>query len=99
MKTKEQKIVTMSKTSAYWNTTERLRIKQNGSVGIGTATPDDSAKLQINSTTQGFLLPRMTKAQREAISGPAEGLLVIETDINPAPWIYITGKWKIVQTV
>lgn len=64
----------------YTNNAERLRIKQNGSVSIGTATPDASAKLQIDSTTQGFLVPRMTASQRTTISGPAPGLLVYQTD-------------------
>ena len=37
-------------------------------VGIGTATPDASAKLDVSSTTSGFLPPRMTYAQKTAIS-------------------------------
>ena len=32
-------------------------------VGIGTLTPDASAQLEINSTTKGLLIPRMTQAQ------------------------------------
>jgi Fibrobacter succinogenes major domain (Fib_succ_major) len=45
-------------------------------VGIGTATPDASAKLDVSSTTSGFLPPRMTYAQKTAISSPAAGLMV-----------------------
>ena len=45
-------------------------------VGIGTVTPDDSAILDISSTTQGFLLPRMNEVQRNGISNPATGLLI-----------------------
>ena len=37
-------------------------------VGIGTATPAASAKLDITSTTQGLLVPRLTTIQRNAIS-------------------------------
>jgi hypothetical protein len=44
--------------------------------GIGTATPDSSAALEIKSTTQGFLLPRMTDAQKTAISNPVAGLMI-----------------------
>ena len=45
-------------------------------MGIGTATPNASAKLDVSSTTSGFLPPRMTYAQKTAISSPAAGLMV-----------------------
>jgi Protein of unknown function (DUF1566)/Lower baseplate protein N-terminal domain len=43
--------------------------------GIGTSTPDASSALEISSTTQGLLPPRMTQAQRDSIT-PTEGLMV-----------------------
>ena len=49
-------------------------------VGIGTNTPNASAKLDVTSTNSGFLPPRMTYAQRAAISNPAAGLIVWCTD-------------------
>jgi uncharacterized protein (TIGR02145 family) len=49
-------------------------------VGIGTTNPDPSAALDITSTTKGLLVPRMTQAQRNAISSPATWLIVICTD-------------------
>ncbi|WP_158847779.1 fibrinogen-like YCDxxxxGGGW domain-containing protein [Algibacter sp. L1A34] len=49
-------------------------------VGIGTTTPDPSSILDIQSTTQGFLPPRMTTTELNAIISPAEGLLVFNTD-------------------
>ena len=51
-------------------------------VGIGTnaATPAPSAVLDVSSTTQGMLVPRMSAAQRLAIGAPATGLLVYQTD-------------------
>ena len=48
--------------------------------GIGISTPDASAKLEIASTSKGLLVPRMTSTQRLAISLPANGLLVYQTD-------------------
>ncbi|MGV1012657.1 MAG: hypothetical protein ACOYBS_09425 [Flavobacterium sp.] len=48
--------------------------------GIGTTTPDTSAKLEIASIAKGLLLPRMNAAQRGLISTPANGLLVYQTD-------------------
>ncbi len=51
------------------------------SVGIGTTTPSASALLDVTSTTKGLLLPRMTTAQRIAITGVA-GLVVYDTDFK-----------------
>lgn len=47
-----------------------------GNVGIGTTSPETSSALEINSTTKGFLPPRMTLANRNSISTPAEGLVI-----------------------
>lgn len=64
-----------------------------GSVGIGTATPNASAALDIVSTTKGVLVPRMTLAQRNAIATPSIGLLVYNTTDsrfdywNGAKWV------------
>lgn len=58
----------------------------------GTA-PDASAMLDVNSTTQGFLMPRMTSGQRLAISSPAEGLMVFDTQ-QGTPWTYHQGRWS-----
>jgi hypothetical protein len=52
------------------------------SVGINTNTPHASALLDISSTSKGLLAPRMTTAQRTAISNPAKGLLLYDTDFN-----------------
>ena len=62
-------------------------------VGIGTTTPDNTAALDINSTTTGLLIPRMTQAQRIAIVTPAMGLLVYETDTAPGFWYYDGTIW------
>lgn len=60
------------------NLTERVRVEGDGDVGIGT-TPTASAILDVSSTTKGFLPPRMTTTQRDAIPSPAEGLVVYNT--------------------
>lgn len=51
-----------------------------GQVGIGTDTPDPSSMLDVESTTHGVLFPRMTTAQRDAITAPANGLQIYNTD-------------------
>lgn len=61
-------------------------------VGIGTTSPDTSSVLDISSTTQGLLTPRMTTAQRTAITTPAIGLLVYDTD-EDAFYYYNNGSW------
>lgn len=48
--------------------------------GIGTTTPNASAKLDVFATDKGFLAPRMTAAQKNAITTPASGLLIYQTD-------------------
>lgn len=59
-------------------------------VGIGISTPDASAQLHISSTSKGFLIPQLTAAQRTAITRPATGLLVYQTD-STAGFYYNTG--------
>jgi hypothetical protein len=49
-------------------------------VGIGTETPNASSLLDLSSTSKGLLVPRMTEAQRNAISNPPVGLLVYQTN-------------------
>jgi hypothetical protein len=61
-------------------------------VGIGTNTPDNSAMLEIQTTTKGILFPRMTSAQRVAIPFPANGLYVFDTDTKSL-WYYNNTVW------
>ncbi len=71
-------------------------------VGINTSTPNSSAALDIVSTSQGILIPRMTTAQKTAIANPASGLMVYDTTLkcisqnsgtpaSPA-WVCLSGK-------
>lgn len=53
-----------------------------GSVGIGASPPATAAALDVSSTTKGFLPPRMTTSQRDAISSPPAGLTVYNTTTN-----------------
>lgn len=64
----------------------------NGSVGIGTTSPAASALLDMPSTTKGFLEPRMTTTQRDAIASPATGLSVYDNTIN-ANSLYDGTRW------
>ena len=64
-------------------------------VGIGTETPQATSAMDITSTTKGFLMPRMTTVQREAIipSQNAKGLQVYDTTENSI-WISDGVVWK-----
>ena len=53
-----------------------------GTVGIGTASPDASALLDIVTTTKGLGLPSMTTTQRNAISAPRDGLVVYDSTLD-----------------
>ena len=52
-----------------------------GQRGIGTNNPDTSAILELNSTTKGFLPPRMSTTERDGISTPATGLVIYNTTV------------------
>lgn len=51
-------------------------------IGIGTVSPNASSVLDITSTTKGLLTPRMSTTQRLAITSPADGLIVYDTDLK-----------------
>jgi len=65
----------------------------SGQVGIGTASPNTKAIIEIASTTQGVLFPRMTKVERDAITSPTIGLILFVTDDNEGLYIYKTSGW------
>jgi len=67
----------------------------NVPVSVGGAT-NASSLLTLNSTTQGFLIPRMTTAQRDAIPTPAVGLQIYNTETNTinifnGTWVALSG--------
>lgn len=73
-------------------------IRRADGLVIGSSSNDASAVLNAVSTTKGFLPPRMTTAQRNAIGSPAAGLIVFDTDLQQI-CVYVTGKWqKVTQT-
>ena len=74
-------------------------------VGIGTTNPNASAKLEISSSTQGFLPPRMTYTQRQAITSPATGLMIYCTNCGSGQaqiydgtaWVNMIGGTALTQ--
>lgn len=76
----------------------------NAQTGIGTTTPNASAKLEVYSTNKGFLAPRVTLTGNNDVStiaAPAIGLLVYNTatagsspnNVNPGFYYYNGSAW------
>ncbi|NQY06013.1 MAG: tail fiber domain-containing protein [Flavobacteriaceae bacterium] len=63
-------------------------------VGIGTTTPDPSSILELDSTTQGLLITRLTQVQRDQINAPSTGLLVFQTDNSPGFYYFDGTIWQ-----
>jgi hypothetical protein len=66
-------------------------------VGIGTDTPNAKALLDVASTTKGFLPPRMTTAQRDAITSVPAGLMIYNTSTNKLNF-YNGSAWEAVTS-
>lgn len=80
-----------SNTSRIGNTST-IQTHLDGSLTIGDTTLDPSAILDITSTTQGILFPRMTTTQRDLIATPADGLVVYNTTDNKLQ-VRAGGAW------
>ena len=66
-------------------------------VGIGTTDPNASSILDITSTTAGVLVPRMTAAQKTAISLPVASLLIYQTDGAEGFWFFDGNVWQLIS--
>src|SRR5579859_3126114 len=57
-----------------------FNLQAQNNVGIGTNVPNASSILELKSTTQGMLVPRMTGIQMNLIVAPSDGLMIYNTD-------------------
>lgn len=65
---------------------------------VGSASHDASSILQCDSTTQGFLPPRVTTTEKNAIASPATGLVVFDTTLGKL-CVYGGAAWQTVTSV
>jgi hypothetical protein len=72
---------------------ELFRVNETGNFMLGTGTEIASAKLIVDSTTQGFLPPRGTNTQMLAIASPATGLMFYDTTNNKLN-VYDGTTWQ-----
>jgi hypothetical protein len=70
----------------------RFTIDSSGRALFGSGSIDSSAALDITSTTGGVLFPRMTGTQRDAISSPANGLVLYNTTTDKLQ-VRAAGAW------
>lgn len=76
-----------------WQKNADVVYYDQGDVAIGTSEPEPSAALDVTSNQKGFLPPRMTTEERDAIENPAAGLIIYNTNMhcinffNGAEWV------------
>ncbi|MPR32838.1 SBBP repeat-containing protein [Salmonirosea aquatica] len=58
----------------------------------GSGAPNPSAVLELESSNQGFLLPRLTSSQRDSIAGPVDGMLIFNVTLS-CTQLYSDGGW------
>jgi Chaperone of endosialidase len=77
-----------------------LQGKTFAQIGVNSTgvAPANSAMLDISSTTKGFLMPRMTTAQRTAIVSPALGLTVYDLTTQNI-WTFDGIQWKVISNL
>ncbi|MEY4274636.1 MAG: hypothetical protein RLZZ252_760 [Bacteroidota bacterium] len=78
--------ITQDNANLFWDDT-------NNRLGIGTNAPNASSVLDVNSTSKGILIPRMTASQKSAIASPTTGLLIYQTDASTGFYYYNGSSW------
>lgn len=75
-----------------------LSARNDVGVGVGTSNLNAAALLQVDSTTKGFLPPRMTTTQKNAISAPPEALCVYDLTLHKL-CVYTGSVWETVTSL
>jgi hypothetical protein len=70
-----------------------IGLSQSVAINSTGAPADPSSALDLQSTSKGFLVPRMTLSDRNSIASPAIGLLIYQTNSNPGFYYYNGSDW------
>jgi hypothetical protein len=83
---------------SYGSSSTILSILANGKILMGANNSSvTSARLEVVSTSQGFLPPKMTTAQKNAIVSPVSGLMVFDTTLNKL-CVYSGTAWETITS-
>jgi hypothetical protein len=74
-----------------------MRLTSDGKLIIGATSANASALLQVDSTTKGAALPRMSTTQINAISSPLEGLEVYDTTVHKKK-VFTGSVWETITS-
>ena len=84
-------VISWAAVSTLWG--DGRAAAQNVGINATGVAPNNSAMLDIESTEKGFLIPRMTTVQRDAIASPAEALQIFNADSRCLQF-YINAQWQ-----
>jgi len=84
----------MIKNGDIWTQNGQNVFYNGGNVGIGTNTP--TSILDVQSTTSGFIPPRMNETQKNNISSPTNGMIIYQTDGEEGLYVY-NNNWELLQ--
>ena len=76
-----------------WVVNSSQLYNDGSSVMVGTNTVVESSAFTVQSTSKGFLVPRMSAEQKNAIQGPVNGLLVYQMDGTTGFYYYDGSSW------
>jgi hypothetical protein len=86
-------VFSTSTNGRYASATPKMAITDTGEVGIGTIDPDEDAILELSSSDQGFMLPRVLSGNKPTAAAALNGLMLYEEDTHRLK-IVANGEWK-----
>lgn len=89
-------VFSTSTNGRYTSATPKMAINDTGEVGIGTTEPNDDAILELSSSDQGFMLPRVLSGAKPTASSAINGLMIYEEDTHLLK-IVANGEWETIS--